>query len=162
MANNGPPSPPAAADDDISTDNALPCATNQHLPHLLLCSRPSGGLPATDISPHPGWVPHISFCPDIPSVSPYTFLGLYTCTVGTSFREIYCDKRHLLRFACPNQYFACPTRPFILAHQHKALFFLREIPRLKLIVLRSIRSFVQGLYLEKMGMYPITDPNGRS
>jgi hypothetical protein len=86
-------------------------------------------------------VGRISFCPNIPSVSPYTFLGLYTCTVGTSFREIYCDKRHLLWFACPNQYFACPTRPFILAHQHKALFFLRKIPRLKLIALCSIRSF---------------------
>jgi hypothetical protein len=36
----------------------------------------------------------------------------------------------LLWFACPNKYFSCPTRPFILAHQHKALFFLREIPRL--------------------------------
>jgi hypothetical protein len=83
----------------------------------------------------------ISFCPDIPSVSPYTFLGLYTCTVGTSFREIYCDKRHLLWFACSNQYFTCPTRIFILAHQHKALFFLREIPQFKLIVLSSIWSF---------------------
>jgi hypothetical protein len=66
---------------------------------------------------------HISFCPDIPSVSQYTFLGLYTCIVGTSFREIYCDKRQLLRFACPNQYFTCPTRPFILAQQHKDSFF---------------------------------------
>jgi hypothetical protein len=47
----------------------------------------------------------------------------------------------LLRFACPNQYFACPTRPFILAQQHKAVFFLHEIPRLKLIAFCSIRSF---------------------
>jgi hypothetical protein len=29
-----------------------------------------------------------TFCSDIPSVSQYTFLGLYTCIVGTSFREI--------------------------------------------------------------------------
>jgi hypothetical protein len=84
---------------------------------------------------------YISFCPDIPPIFPYTFLGLSTRTVGISFREIYCDVHHLQRFACSNQWFACPKRSFILAQQHKALFFLHEIPRLKSIALRSIRSF---------------------
>ena len=38
----------------------------------------------------------ISFCPNTPPISPYTFLGLSTCTLGTSLWEIYCEKRHLL------------------------------------------------------------------
>jgi hypothetical protein len=53
-----------------------------------------------------------SWWSSIPSVSPYAFLGLSTFTVGTSFRDIYCDMLHLLWFACPNQCFACPTKAF--------------------------------------------------
>jgi hypothetical protein len=98
------------------------------------------------------WVQVASYCSQtahtdyliLPRYSPNIaihLLGLSTHTVGISFREIYCDMHHLQRFACSNQWFACPKRSFILAQKHKALFFLCEIPRLKLIVLRSIRSF---------------------
>jgi hypothetical protein len=54
----------------------------------------------------------IPFCPNTPPVSQYTFLGLYTCVVGTFLREIYCDLHHLLVVRMPKPMFHMSNKAF--------------------------------------------------
>ena len=109
----------------------------------------------------------ISFCPDIPSVSQYTFLGLYTCIVGTSFREICLSQASVAAVRMPKPIFRMSNKAFHSCTTAQGTLFSAWDTTIKIDCASQHSEFwgettYRGLYWEKMGVCPITDPNARS